>query len=138
MYVKKIKYTDYNGNEQEEEFRFNISRTEFFRLEAGSESSDEKGFEAMVKEMTRLDDRAKILETFEKIVQMAYGIKSPDGKRFMKSPEIRQAFIESPAYDDLIMELATDEKSMSEFVNAIAPKELTQQASAAPIPVNNK
>lgn len=128
MYVKNITYTDYNGNEKTEPFMFNISRTEFMRLEVSSNGEKEKGFQAMVQDMIDSDDREKIFRTFEQIVQMAYGVKSPDGKRFMKSEEIRKEFCESPAYDTLIWELAQDDKSMSDFINQIAPKELAEQA----------
>lgn len=128
MYLKSITYTDYNGNERTETFMFNISRTEFMRLEVGSSGTKDKGFQAMVKEMIDSDDREHIFETFEKIVQMAYGVKSADGKRFMKSKELTKEFVESPAYDALIWELAQNDKTMSDFVNQIAPKELAEQA----------
>ena len=31
MLCKKIKYTDYNGNEREEEFYFNLSKAEIMK-----------------------------------------------------------------------------------------------------------
>ena len=51
------------------------------------------------------------------------GIKSPDGKRFVKSDEIAQDFVSSPAFDTLFMEIATDADKALQFVKGIMPAE---------------
>lgn len=58
-----------------------------------------------------------------------YGEKSPDGKRFVKNQEIRDAFAQTNAYSDLFMELATDAKAAAAFVNGVI-----QQPKKAPAP----
>ena len=62
-----------------------------------------------------------IIETFKDIILRAYGEKSPDGRRFIKNQEVRDAFAQTEAYSNLFMELATDAKAASEFVNGIVP-----------------
>jgi hypothetical protein len=56
------------------------------------------------------------------LVLQAYGEKSPDGRRFVKSEEISKAFSETTAYSDLFMELATDANVAAQFINDIIPK----------------
>lgn len=48
-----------------------------------------------------------------------YGVKSEDGRRFMKSEEISRSFMESPAYEILFEELVTNDKAAADFVNAV-------------------
>lgn len=50
---------------------------------------------------------------------LAYGVKSEDGRRFMKSEEISRSFMESPAYEILFEELVTNDKAAADFVNAV-------------------
>ena len=52
----------------------------------------------------------------------SYGEKSADGKRFIKTPEIAEAFSQTEAYSVLFMELATNADSAAAFVNGIIPK----------------
>ena len=55
----------------------------------------------------------------------AYGEKSPDGKRFIKVNDagipLSIGFSQTEAYSQLFMELATDAKAASDFVNGIIP-----------------
>jgi len=50
---------------------------------------------------------------------LAYGEKSDDGRRFMKSEEISRGFMETPAYEVLFEKLVTDAGAASEFVNRV-------------------
>ena len=60
---------------------------------------------------------------------LGYGEKSPDGKRFIKNQELRDAFAQTEAYSDLFMELATDAEAAARFINGIVP-----QGKKAPAP----
>lgn len=118
MYAETIKYTDYNGNEREEVFHFNISKAEVIKLQ----HSVNGGFESYLNKIIAAQDIKAIEETFESIIILAYGEKSLDGKRFMKSKEISEAFIQSEAYSELLMHLLTDADYASKFINAILPE----------------
>ena len=61
----------------------------------------------------------QIMEFFEDLITKAYGVKSEDGRRFMKSEEISRSFMESPAYEVLFEELVTNDKAAADFVNAV-------------------
>lgn len=128
MYKKTIKYTDYDGNEREEEFYFNLSKAELMEMEMGTTGGMRKMLEKIVAEQ----DTVKIIEMFKKIILKAYGKKSDDGKRFIKSEEISNEFAQTEAYSNLFVELATDAQAASLFVNSIIPKEAKQQATQKP------
>ena len=53
----------------------------------------------------------------------AYGKKSDDGRRFIKTPEISEEFAQTEAYSDLFMLLATNAEEAAKFVNGIVPQD---------------
>lgn len=127
MLTKTITYTDYNGLERTENFYFNLSKSELTELELTTEGS----LTAALNKMVNANDISDLSRMFKRILLLAYGEKSPDGRRFMKSEEISLAFSQTPAYDQLFMELFTGTDSMIEFINAIIPKEAAEAAAKA-------
>lgn len=117
MLKKTITYTDYNGTERTEDFYFNLSKAEVAELEMGIEG----GLSAMIEKIVAAKDTPAILAIFKKLVLQAYGEKSADGKRFVKSEEISTAFSQTEAYSDLYMELATNADEAAKFFNGIIP-----------------
>lgn len=118
MLKKTIKYTDYEGNEREEDFYFNLTRAECVKLQLGTDGGLEKTLRKIIAEQ----DVPKIIPIFEQIVLGAYGEKSPDGKRFVKSKELSEAFSQTEAYSDLFMELMSDADAAAAFINGIIPQ----------------
>lgn len=125
MLKKKITYTDYDGNERTEDFYFNLTKAEVVDMETGVDGGMQKMLEKIVAEK----DNRRIMETFKEIVARAYGEKSADGKRFMKSRELSEAFMQTEAYSELFMELLTNATSASVFINGILPQELAKGAN---------
>ena len=120
MLKKTITYVDYNGVERTEDFYFNLSKAEVTEMEL----SVEGGFSKMLEEIVKSNDNVRIIELFKQMVLKAYGEKSADGKRFIKSKEIAEAFSQTEAYSEIFMELALDEKAAAAFVNGIMPSNL--------------
>lgn len=127
MLTRTITYTDYDGNERTEDFRFNLNKSELTTMEM----SYEGGLKDRLKTMIDRKDAPLIMKTFREILHMAYGEKSPDGRRFMKSDEISTAFEQTEAYNILFMELCTDTKKAGEFIEAILPQDLRASAANA-------
>lgn len=123
MLVKKIKYTDFDGNERTEEFHFNLTKAELFELQLSETGGIQKAIEHIIK----TQDHKKLMDIFKNIITSAYGEKSVDGKRFVKSKELTEAFMQTNAYSELFMELAQDADSASAFINGIMPKELSDK-----------
>lgn len=128
MIKKTITYTDYNGVERTENFYFNLSKAEVMEMEMGAEG----GMAAAIQKIVDAKDAPAIIRVFKDLVLKAYGIKSDDGRRFMKSKEISEAFAQTEAYSQIFMELATDTDAASAFINGIVPADLAQQAANHP------
>ena len=120
MLKKTVTYVDYNGVERTEDFYFNLSKAEVTEMEL----SVEGGFSKMLEEIVKSNDNARILELFKEMVLKAYGEKSADGRRFIKSKELAEAFSQTEAYSEIFMELAMDEKAAAASVNGIMPANL--------------
>ena len=130
MLKKTITYTDYEGNERTEDFYFNLSKAELMEMELSSSGGMEKYIRRIISER----DNAKIVAIFKELVLKAYGVKSDDGKRFIKSQQLRDEFSQTEAYSDLFFELATNADAAADFVNGIIPKNLSANANAGTIP----
>ncbi len=117
MLKKTITYTDYNGVERTEDFYFNLSKAEIMEMEL----SVSGGLTEMINKIVATQDSPSIIKIFKDLVLKAYGEKSPDGKRFVKSEEISAAFSQTEAYSILFMELATNDEAAAKFVNGIIP-----------------
>ena len=127
MLKKEIAYTDYNGVERKETFYFNLSKAEITEMELTTVG----GFAEMIQKIVDAQDGPSIIKTFKDLVLKSYGEKSPDGKRFIKTKELRDSFEQTEAYSTLFMELATNAAAASEFVNGIIPADLAKQVSAS-------
>lgn len=131
MLKKTIKYVDYNDNERSEIFYFNLSKAEIMEMELSTEG----GFAEMVQRIVDAQDGPAIMKTFKEMILKAYGVKSPDGKRFEKSKELSEAFSQTEAYSELFMELVTDADAAAAFVNGIIPEsEKTNAQKNIPAP----
>lgn len=117
MLKKTITYNDYNGNERTEDFYFNLTKAEIMEMELGTTG----GLAEMLTRIVAAQDAPAIIKVFKDLVLKAYGEKSPDGKRFIKSEELSTAFSQTEAYSQLFMELATDADEAAKFVNGIVP-----------------
>lgn len=120
MLKKTVTYVDYNGVERTEDFYFNLSKAEVAEMEL----SVQGGFSKMLEEIIASKDNVQIVNLFKQMVLKSYGEKSPDGRRFIKSDEIAQAFAQTEAYSEIFMELALNEDKAAEFVNGILPANL--------------
>ena len=122
MLKKRISYTDYNGTKREEDFYFNLSKAEIMEMEMSTTG----GLTEMIQRIIETQDAPSIIKVFKDIIMKAYGEKSPDGKRFIKSQELSEAFSQTEAYSELFMELASDSDAASKFVNGIIPADMVQ------------
>lgn len=127
MFTKTITYIDYDGNKRTEDFLFNLSKAEIIRMEF----SETGGMEKMINKIIAEQDNKKLMNLFENIILKAYGEKSADGKRFIKSEELSTNFKQTEAYSELLVELLTNEAAATEFINKIIPAVSGEQAQIA-------
>lgn len=129
MLKETMTYVDYNGVERTEDFYFNLTKAEIMEMEMTTVG----GMAEMITKIVNAKDAPAIIKIFKELILKAYGIKSADGRRFIKSEEISTEFAQTEAYSQLYMKLATDADAAAKFVNGIVPADAVQPALA---PVN--
>jgi hypothetical protein len=120
MLKKPITYTDFDDKEVTEDFYFNLTKTELMTLEAETPG----GLAASLQRIGQTRDFNRIVAEFKRIVLAAYGERSEDGKRFVKTDQIREEFQQTAAWDALFFELATSAGAAEAFVKGVFPKDL--------------
>lgn len=128
MIKRTIKYKDFNGEERTEDFYFNLSMPEITEWELGRDG----GLSTFIEKVVAEKDQKNLIGLFKELILLAYGEKSPDGKRFVKSKEISEAFTQTNAYSELFMDMIQDEEFAVTFVNGLVPKELHDRMNKLP------
>lgn len=123
MLKKTITFVDYNGVERTEDHYFNLTRAELLELETGTTG----GLGEMINKIVQAKDVPTIMSTFKTIILKAYGKKSDDGRRFIKSEELATEFTQTEAFSQLYMELINDSDKAAKFINQIVPKEIAEK-----------
>lgn len=125
MLKKLIKYVDYDGRERSENFYFYMSKAELMEMELGTVG----GMQNLIQLIIDKQDIPKIMEAFKTIILKAYGEKSADGRRFIKSKDLSEAFSQTEAYSNLYMELITNADAAAAFINGIVPEDVAMAAA---------
>lgn len=132
MIKKTITYVDYEGETRTEDFYFHLTKRDLLKMQ----SEYPGGLHKFLMKIVAENNMQKIFDYMEDIIQRSYGEKSPDGRRFITGRDDKQVlynFIQTEAYSQLVMELATNADAASEFINGIIPEDLAKQAAAASI-----
>lgn len=124
MLKRAIKYTDFDGNPGEDTEYFNLTKSEIVELEVETK----EGLAETLARIVKIEDRTALIAEFKRLILAAYGRKSPDGKRFIKSDELRTEFSQTAAYDALFIELATDIDAAATFLKGILPSDVAAEA----------
>lgn len=117
MHKRTITYPDYNGNTLTEDFYFNISKAEVIDMQM----SVAGGYDEKIKKIIAANDQIELYKMFKEFISNSYGVKSDDGKRFKKSKELTDEFMQTEAYSVLLTELCENAKNGADFINAVLP-----------------
>lgn len=126
MLKKTIKYPDLDGNEVVEDFYFNLNKAEIAEMEL----SQKGGLAAYLQKIVASEDGGEIIATFKEIIMKSVGRRAEDGRRFVKSDEITNEFMQTEAYSQMFMELVTDADAALDFVKGILPRDLAEEVGA--------
>lgn len=132
MIKKTVTYKNYNGVEVTEDYYFNLNKAEVVEMQMTTEG----GFAEKVDKIIKAQDTPTLINIFKDLVLKAYGVKSDDGRRFMKSEQIREEFTQTEAYSEIFMSLAFNADEASEFINGIMPADLKETLDKAAHPAN--
>lgn len=118
MLAQEMTYTDFEGVERKEIFRFNLTEAEILKMEWSTSG----GFANKLQNILDKKDAVLIMRTFDEIIDTSYGIISPDGRLFVKTPEALSEFKSTQAYSDLYKKLCTDANAAINFINSVIPE----------------
>lgn len=125
MIAKTMTYKDFNNVERTETFYFNLTPAEAIEMEV----MESGGLGVYIDRIIQEQDAKKIIEIFKDLILRSYGVKSNDGKHFLKDEKLRTAFASTNAYSDLFMQLATNAEMAAAFVNGIVPQMTEEEIS---------
>jgi hypothetical protein len=126
MLKREIKYVDWDGVPQVEVAYFHLAKSELVEMAADSE----EGLDVIIRKMVASADNKQIVALLKRVIRLAYGRRSDDGKRFTKTDDIQDEFMQSQAYDALFMDLITNEQTIADFLLGILPTDLGAQVQA--------
>lgn len=111
-------YVDYEGEKRTEDFYFNLTKAELMEFNLSLPG----GLEKYVTRMIVKKDVPGLAKIFKELIVKSYGEKSPDGRTFIKRPELVESFLQTEAYSDIYIELITDPDKAEAFIKQVAPK----------------
>ena len=117
MLKQPVTYEDFDGNTQTETLYFNLNRMELIAFQKRYGSENMENYINKLIEEKQIEPMYDLLNDF---VLTAYGVKSEDGKRFIKSEQIREEFKQSLAYEALIEDFHDDSRKVLEhFISGV-------------------
>lgn len=125
MYKKLMTYEDFDGNERTEELYFNLTEQEVTEYQL----SHNGGITTLINRIIQAQDWKSMVEYWKEFILMCYGVKSDDGRRFVKNDAVREEFASTNAFSDLFMLLSTDDNEAAKFVNNVLPKKMRERLS---------
>lgn len=127
MLKKTFEYEDYEGNKIKQDEYFHLSEAELTEMTL----SEKGGLDKLIQKIIDSKDTTEIIKVFKEVICKSYGELAPDGKSFRKTDEkgnpLYLNFIATPMYDQLFMELATNDEAGAAFINGIMPKKVSEE-----------
>lgn len=124
MIKKTVSYDGFDGETVTEDLYFHFNKAELMELEVETE----RGFSKKLQAVAEAKDVREVLAVFKDIVVRAYGVRSEDGKRFIKTERAREEFDGSEAYSEVLFDLLSDPASAARFVGGLMPSDLLEKA----------
>lgn len=140
MLKKVITYTDFDGNKKSGTYYFNMTRTDGIELYSNEDFrrgidylNDLRNKNAAV---TASDsDVIILLKMFKLLILKTYGARTPDGESFIKTAadghSLALDFEQTAAYDELFMSFVNNPKEFNDFIIAVVPQSVREQAEQA-------
>jgi hypothetical protein len=128
MIKKTIEFLDLDGNKVRRDFWFNLNKSDLAKMELVHGG----GYEQFVKKIIEAKDTKRVVDLFDELLELAYGIRDEDGISFRKiAPDGHKYwddFKATDAYSELFYDLISNAAGSAEFVAGMLPKELAATA----------
>lgn len=128
MIVKKIQYHDLDGDLREDDFYFSMNETQFARANAMFPG----GLQAFSMKAAKDKDPDAMFRVIDTLVREAYGQRVNNGfvKTTPDGQKLADFFINTEAYDNLLLELMRSEESMMAFITGCLNKNAQDRVKA--------
>ena len=123
MLKKTITFEDLDGKPLTEDFYFHLTKAEVAEMEM----SHKGGLTEYMKRIVAEEDGEKLVKIFKDLLVKTVGRRSEDGRRFIKNQEIIDDFVQTDAYSELFIELATNAGQAAAFMNGIIPASMQEE-----------
>lgn len=123
MFSREFEYTGYDGQPKKDTYWFNLSEAELYEIELSSI----RGFTGEMTKLLQEERTKEIVDKFKGIILGSVGVVSSDGRKFLKSEEIKEDFYRSRAYEQLFVELVSSGAKLAEFLKGAIPEDLRQR-----------
>lgn len=132
MLKQNIAYVDFDDNQAIETLYFNLTKSE---LTENLHLKDElESIQNMIdgeKRTLEGDEIVRIIELVKTFMRLSYGVRSADGKRFVKTAEQWVEFTQTAAYDAFLFSLFEEPNKAVTFMSGILPLDLREKAKSA-------
>lgn len=133
MLKQTVQYTDFNDTPNTETLYFNLSKTEIAdnlhlidEVESLQAMMEEKGASP---EALKVPEIQRMLDFVKHLMRLSYGVRTEDGKRFVKNENQWTEFTQTAVYDEFLYSLFEDPERANKFILGILPGDLRKEAT---------
>lgn len=124
MIKKTITFEDFDGEKKTKDFYFHMNQVEFSKLNGEVPG----GIEHRIQEIIADKDEDAMLRLIDMLVSRSYGERDSEDGGFTKigrnGRPLYEKFVNTSAYDNLIIELIQSENAIVKFLTGIMPNEV--------------
>lgn len=126
MIKETISYEDIDGNSKTMDAYFHLSMREMRQL---LKDGIQEKLDAVTSGKASTDTMFDLIDV---LIKTSFGkrVESNGEARFVKDPELTEAFVNSDAYDSLLGKLMSDDTFATRFFTGLVPKALTERMNA--------
>jgi hypothetical protein len=124
MIKKTIEFKNYAGETETSDFYFNLSEGELTLMQLSAIDQNTESFQDKLDKIARGLQGRELAEVFRELIELSYGEKTTDGKRFDKDPSLFRIFKSTGAYSKLVYQLVNDHDFAIQFINGLMPDDL--------------
>lgn len=128
MIVKKIQYHDLDGDLREDDFYFSMNETQFARVNGMFPG----GLQEFAMKAAKDKDADGMFRVIDTLVREAYGERVNNGfvKTAPNGQKLADFFINTEAYDNLLLELMKSEENLMNFLTKCLNKNAQERVEA--------
>lgn len=118
-----VQYENFDGETVSEDLYFHLNVKEIQEMESWTPSLTER-----IAQISKTQDGHAVFNLIREVIETAYGERSEDGKRFVKTPQIKENLTQGLAYDNLIVGLIDGSIDMDKFIKGLIPQKVLAMA----------